>query len=73
MGIYILATVLLTWLPPAVFSMLNEMGYSMDVGVMSLNIFFALAILCLRQVGDFSDALARSKSTQPSMEMHELT
>lgn len=73
MGIYILATVVLTWLPPAIFSMLNEMGYTMDVGLMSLNIFFFLSILCLQQVGDFSVAVTRSKSAHPIMEMHELT
>jgi MFS-type transporter involved in bile tolerance (Atg22 family) len=57
MGFYILATSVLSWLPPAVFSVLHELGWSMNVGLMSLNVFFAAALVCLRQVGHFAHAV----------------
>jgi hypothetical protein len=79
MGFYILATSVLSWLPPAVFSVLHELGWPMDVGLMSLNVFFAAAIVCLRQVGNFADAvdvvkLANTRRrTTTTTESHELT
>ncbi|CAB9508815.1 Major facilitator superfamily [Seminavis robusta] len=50
MGLYILAGQSLSWLPPMVFTALNEAGVDMAVGLASLDIFFFCATLCLIMV-----------------------
>ena len=47
MGIYIFSGSVVAWLPPFVFSFLNEIGASMSIGLASLNIFFAGGFLLL--------------------------
>ena len=52
MGLYILSGQILSWLPPMVFTAMNEAGMDMAYGLASLDIFFALAILCLLMVNN---------------------
>ena len=47
MGIYIFSGSVMAWLPPFVFSFLNEIGASMAIGLASLNVFFAGGFLLL--------------------------
>jgi MFS-type transporter involved in bile tolerance (Atg22 family) len=47
MGLYIFASQILSWLPPLFFTALNESGFSMSSGLVSLNFFFAVAMLFL--------------------------
>ena len=56
MGMMMLAAVALSWLPPLVFSLLNESGVSMAWGLVSLNLYFVLSIVCLAQIGNYQDA-----------------
>ena len=67
MGIFLLAASILAWLPPLLFSMLNEMGMKMAWGLASLDLFFILATLCLLNVGDYDKAVEEVK--EESMEM----
>lgn len=61
MGTYICACQVLSWLPPLVFSMLNESGYSMRLGVTSLAVFMFISFLILFLVGDYEEAVAHAK------------
>lgn len=61
MGIYMLAVSILAWLPPLLFSMLNEAGLSMAWGLASLNIFFLISVFCLSLVGDYQKAVEYAK------------
>ena len=55
MGIYICSGSVLSFLPPLIFSFLNEIGMSMSLGMMSLNLFFAGGLVCLCFI-DYTDA-----------------
>ena len=69
MGVFILAGSALSWLPPLIFTVFNERGFSMSYGFASLNIFFALAILVLRNLFDYDRAVEAAQ--QPSLEGFE--
>ena len=60
MGLYLLAGQVLSWLPPAIFSALNEAGFPMELGLASLCLFFALALLFLLCLGDYQHAVLAS-------------
>jgi UMF1 family MFS transporter len=62
MGIYIFCQLVLSWLPPLVFTVLNELGVSMSIGMASLNIFFVLGLISLQSIGRY-DQLAMAVPT----------
>lgn len=62
MGTYICACQMLSWLPPLVFTVLNEAGFSMRLGVCSLAVFMLISILILCLVGDYSEAVAHART-----------
>lgn len=62
MGIYIFSGAVLAWLPPFVFSFLNEIGASMSIGLASLNLFFAGGFVFLLMIGNYNDAVALSQN-----------
>jgi MFS transporter, UMF1 family len=51
MGIYNFAQSILGWLPPLIFSILNENGVPMNIGLASLNVFFFMALMALVLMG----------------------
>ena len=61
MGIYNFAQSIIGWLPPLVFTVMNERGVEMNLGLASLNIFFFLALMFLIMMGPI-DATARAKA-----------
>jgi MFS transporter, UMF1 family len=61
MGTYICACQFLSWLPPLIFSVMNEMGFSMRIGLISLTIYFTVSFFILFLVGDYSEAVAHAK------------
>jgi hypothetical protein len=67
MGIYLLATQILGWLPPLVFTALNEAGYPMTLGLGSLTIFFAVGIICIILV---KIVLSRTSATTTIIDHH---
>eukprot|EP00980_Cylindrotheca_fusiformis_P004692 scaffold993_cov110-Cylindrotheca_fusiformis.AAC.2 len=62
MGTYICASQMLSWLPPLVFTLLNEAGFSMRIGVCSLAGFMLVSLLILFLVGDYSEAVAHART-----------
>ena len=58
-GTYVFFGMCLTWLPPLVFTFLNEADVSLRWGMASLNIFFALGLLVYYfGVGNYASAVA---------------
>ncbi|KAK1746993.1 autophagy-related protein 22 family protein [Skeletonema marinoi] len=45
------------WVPPFLFTFLNEIGASMRIGLGSLNLFFAGGFVFLKMIGDYQDAV----------------
>ena len=64
MGIYIFSGSVLAWLPPFLFSFLNEIGASMSIGLASLNIFFAGGFVLLLMIGNYDDAVQLSQNNE---------
>jgi MFS-type transporter involved in bile tolerance (Atg22 family) len=62
MGIYIFSGSVLAWLPPLLFSLLNEIGASMTIGLASLNLFFAGGFVLLLMVGNYDKAVALAQN-----------
>jgi MFS-type transporter involved in bile tolerance (Atg22 family) len=65
MGIYMLAVYVLSWLPPLVFSGLNEAGLPMAYGLASLNLFFLAGLGFLLLVGGSPGLSAPVSDGQP--------
>ena len=57
MGVYICACQILSWLPPLVFTIMNEAGISMRVGLLTLNAYFFASFVILFFVGDYQAAM----------------
>lgn len=53
MGIFIFSQQVFAWLPPLVFTILNELGFSMTIGMASLNSFFVLGLISLYSMGQY--------------------
>ena len=73
MGLFIFVTQILSFLPPLVFTVLNENGYNMKYGLASLNGFFIIAILPLLYllVGDnYQTAISQAKMTASLLQSH---
>jgi hypothetical protein len=62
MGLYLFAGQVLNWLPPLLYTTLNELGYSPNAGVAMLNIFFLMGIVGFMAVGNYQDAVAAAKT-----------
>ena len=61
MGCYICACQMLSWLPPLVFSIMNESGLSMRLGLLSLTFYFTVSFGLLFLVGGYDEAVAHAK------------
>mmetsp|Transcript_3029 Transcript_3029/g.7880 ORF Transcript_3029/g.7880 Transcript_3029/m.7880 type:complete len:626 (-) Transcript_3029:156-2033(-) len=62
MGMYLCSCQILSWLPPLVFTAMNESGVSMRIGVASLDIFFALSFGVLFFVGSYDEAVEHGRN-----------
>lgn len=58
MGLFLFAGQALNWLPPLIYTSLNEAIVSPRVGMAMLNVFFLLGIVCYLCMGRYSDARA---------------
>ena len=63
MGIYIFAGQILVWLPPGIFTLLNEADVSMKWGLASDACFFFVALAVTYVMGDFEIAQMKAKET----------
>jgi hypothetical protein len=57
MGTYLFAGQCLTWLPPLLYTALNEAGVKAQYSLCSLGAWFLLGILALLKVGDYTTAV----------------
>ena len=57
MGTYLFAGQILSWLPPLIFTGMNEAGVSPRIGIASLSVWFFFGILCLCLVGEYRRAV----------------
>jgi MFS-type transporter involved in bile tolerance (Atg22 family) len=57
MGLYLFSGQVLTWVPPLVYTALNEAGVSPRVGIGTLSVYFAAGILALVSMGSYRDAV----------------
>ena len=63
MGVYIFACQILSWLPPFVFTALNECGFSMRAGLFSLNGYFFVSLLVLHVLfREYTDAVQHANT-----------
>ena len=63
MGTYILAGSIFSWMPPLLFTFLNEMGVPMAIGLWSLVVFVAISVYFLTKV-NLPRALRQSLDNQ---------
>jgi MFS transporter, UMF1 family len=57
MGTFLFAGQVLSWLPPLIFTVLNEAGVSQSIGIGTLAIWFSLGIASLLAIGNYRDAI----------------
>ena len=57
MGLYLFSGQILTWLPPLLFTILNELGVSQQVGIGSMFFWFLLGLAALCMMGDYRSAV----------------
>lgn len=72
MGLYVFASQILSWVPPLVFTLMNENGISMKYGLSSFGGYLLLAFLCLLAMGNYKRVLAGTKSHEQD-EMNVVT
>jgi MFS-type transporter involved in bile tolerance (Atg22 family) len=56
MSVYLFCGQVLSWLLPLLFTILNEAGVSMSIGLASLNVFFAIGLVCLDNTWSYNVA-----------------
>lgn len=74
MGTFICAGQILSWMPSLVFSVLNEAGMSMRLGLFSLTFYFTASFFILFLVGDYWEAIAHARefdTTKPTIDESE--
>ena len=60
MGVYLFAGQVLSWIPPLVFTGMNEAGVSQSIGIGSLSVYFFLGLIALCMIGDYRKAVAQT-------------
>jgi MFS-type transporter involved in bile tolerance (Atg22 family) len=72
MGVYLFAGQILTWLPPLVFTALNEAGVSQRVGIGTLGIYFFLGMIALAMMGSYREAIqVAGRHVLPDASQHQ--
>jgi MFS-type transporter involved in bile tolerance (Atg22 family) len=73
MGFYLFSGEVFAWLPPLVFTVLNEAGVRQQYGVGCLSIFWLLSLIGLLLFGDYGEARERSNRMKPVAEIEAST
>lgn len=68
MAIFLFCGQVFSWLPPLFFTILNEAGVRMSVGLASLNIFFMAGLMFLSLMGDYNVAREQARSMCAALE-----
>jgi MFS-type transporter involved in bile tolerance (Atg22 family) len=61
MGIFLFSGQVLTWLPPLVFTIMNEAGVSQRVGIGTLCVYFSLGLTSLCLMGGYREAVRQAR------------
>jgi MFS transporter, UMF1 family len=72
-GFFVYCTQILGWLPPLIFSILVDNNVSQTYGVMSLSIYFFIAILLLSRAAPWSDILASTAAISAQADLAAVT
>jgi MFS transporter, UMF1 family len=62
MALFLFAGQVLNWLPPLIYTSMNEANISPRIGIAMLNIFFILGTVCYMLMGSYDQALAVANS-----------
>eukprot|EP00591_Stephanopyxis_turris_P011176 CAMPEP_0195517902 /NCGR_PEP_ID=MMETSP0794_2-20130614/11810_1 /TAXON_ID=515487 /ORGANISM="Stephanopyxis turris, Strain CCMP 815" /LENGTH=632 /DNA_ID=CAMNT_0040646779 /DNA_START=140 /DNA_END=2038 /DNA_ORIENTATION=+ len=68
MGLYLCACQIIGWLPPLIFTAMNEIGVSMRLGVIMLDVFFLASFLVYFLVGDYDKAVEHARKNDTNHE-----
>jgi len=60
MGVFLFSGQVLSWLPPLIFTAMNEAGVNQSFGIGSLCIYFFLGLIALCRIGDYRKAEAQT-------------
>ena len=60
MGVYLFAGQILSWIPPLIYTILNEIGVSQSFNIGFLSFYFALGLLATILIGDYDAAIAQT-------------
>jgi len=61
MGVFLFAGQVLTWIPPLVFTAMNEAGVNQSIGIGSFSIYFFLGLIAICTIGDYRKAWAQAE------------
>ena len=65
MGMYLFAGQVITWVPPLVFTGLNEAGVSQRIGIISLDVFFVISGIAYLLMGSYKEAIEVASRHKP--------
>ena len=68
MGVYLFAGQVWTWIPPLIFTVMNEAGINQSVGIGILSVYFFLGWIGLFMIGDYDKAI--QQTGRPVIETH---
>jgi MFS-type transporter involved in bile tolerance (Atg22 family) len=65
MGLYLFAGQVITWVPPLLFTGMNEAGVSQRIGIISLDVFFCVSIIAYFFMGSYKEASEMASRHKP--------
>ena len=71
MGVYLFSGQVLVWLPPLVFTAMNEAGVSQRAGIGFSSIWFIFGIIALYLIGDYRKAVAKAGREEMLLKDHD--
>jgi len=63
----------ITWVPPLIFTGMNEAGVSQNIGIMVLDVFFLVSGVAYVMMGSFRKAVQVASRNKPSAAISPLT
>ena len=67
MGMYLFAGQVITWVPPLIFTGMNEAGVSQNIGIMMLDAFFLVSGAAYVLMGKYEKAVEVASRNKPSV------
>jgi MFS-type transporter involved in bile tolerance (Atg22 family) len=71
MGLFVTYGLILSWLPPLIFTAMNERGIDMRWGLSIIAFFSALAFVCTLPIGKYALAVAQVNRQRQEMDSNE--